>query len=150
MNPHAAGSLPVRKLPHLSRCQQGKLVVIQRNSGPVLKQAQDPGPGWHLSTGKAALPAIWMADPLTVDPAHPRLPADEDLMLSCLAVEAACLPRPRRQPLPRSLRSPPLHGACITRCFVSGDSKPPAHCPHVPAFQPWSHPSQPTWPKASQ
>lgn len=57
-------------------------------------------------------------------------------MLCCLAVEAASLPRLRSQPLPSSLRSPPLHGTCIAQGFVSGDSKLPVPCSHAPAPQP--------------
>lgn len=71
-------------------------------------------------------------------------------MLDCLDMEASCLPRPRSQLLPSSLRSPPLHGACITQGFVSGDSKLPAHCPHAPAFHLGHSTSQPTCQMTSQ
>lgn len=121
--------------------------MAQRSSCPRLRQPECPGPGWHLPTGEAVLPAGWMADPLTVGPSHPRLSADECWMPGCPTVEAACLPRPRSRPLPSSLRSPLLHEACITQGFASGNSKPPAHYLHAPAFQLSNSPDQPTWPK---
>lgn len=119
MNSHETGSLPVRELPHLAQCQHERLAVTQRCSCPQLRQAEGPGPGWQLPTGEAVLPAGWMTDPLTVGPAYSRLSADEDWMLGCPAVEAACLPRPS-QLLPCSLRSPLLYRDASLRALCLG------------------------------
>lgn len=69
-------------------------------------------------------------------------------MLGCLAVEAAYLPRPRSQPLPNSLRNPPLHASLRALCL--GTQSCQLTAPHAPASHLGHSPSQPTCQMACQ